>query len=90
MGPVSETSFLADPADVTTMHNGYDMLRIVLICCVTVVLGSCVNSSAGNIDWEHARLACADLGIAPGNSIFDRCVENLYYTLWQEQSVGER
>ena len=47
-------------------------------------------SSAGNIDWEHARLACADVGIAPGSSIFDRCVTNLYYGLWQEQNIGER
>ena len=68
----------------------YNMSRIVLICCFAALLGSCVASSAGNIDWEHARLACADVGIAPGNFIFDRCVSNLYYGLWQEQNIGER
>jgi hypothetical protein len=81
---------LASPGDVRTIHNGANMSRIVLICCFTVLLGSCVTPSAANIDWEHARFACADVGLAPGSSIFDRCVQNLYYTLWQEQSVGER
>jgi len=90
MGPVSEASFLAGPAEIGAIHNGYDMSRIVLICCFAAVVGSCITSSAGNVDWEHARLACADVGIAPGSSIFDRCVSNLYYTLWQEQNAGER
>ena len=90
MGPVSESSVLAGPAYVRAIHCGYNMLRIVLICCFAALLGSCVASSAGNIDWELARLACADIGIAPGSSIFDRCVTNLYYGLWQEQNIGER
>ena len=81
---------MAGRADFRAIHNGHNMSRIVLICCFAAVLGSCVTSSAGNVDWEHARLACADVGIAPGSSIFDRCVSNLYYTLWQEQSAGER
>jgi hypothetical protein len=43
-----------------------------------------------NIDWDHARLACADVGIAPGSSLFDQCVSNLYYSLSQEQNAAER
>jgi len=66
------------------------MARIFVTCCFAVLLGSCVAPNVANIDWEHARLACADVGIAPGSSIFDRCVSNLYYTLWQEQNAGER
>ena len=90
MGPVSEVSFWRAPADVRANRSECNMSRIVLSCCFAALLGSCVTSSVANIDWEHARLACADIGIAPGSSIFDRCVSNLYYTLWQEQSVGER
>jgi len=46
--------------------------------------------SANKIDWEHARLACADVGIEPGTSAFDQCATNLYETLWQEQNTAER
>jgi hypothetical protein len=45
--------------------------------------------SANKIDWEHARLACADVGIEPGSSAFDQCVSNLYSSLWQ-QNMAER
>jgi len=45
--------------------------------------------SANKIDWEHARLACADVGIEPGSSTFDQCVTNLYSSLWQ-QNMAER
>jgi hypothetical protein len=64
------------------------MSRIVLLCCCAALLGSCVTSSEAKIDWEHARLACADVGIDPGSALFDRCVANLYNTLGQ--SAGER
>ena len=66
------------------------MARIVVACCFAVLLESCVTPNVANIDWEHARLACADVGIDPGSSMFDRCVANLYNTLWAEQSMGER
>jgi hypothetical protein len=61
------------------------MSRITLTCCFAALLGSCGTQSANNIDWEHARLACADVGIAPGSGVFDQCVTNLYYSLWKEQ-----
>jgi hypothetical protein len=66
------------------------MARIALTCFFAALLGSCVAQSVNNIDWDHARLACADVGIDPGSSAFDRCVTNLYYSLWNEQNMGER
>ena len=66
------------------------MSRIVLTCCFAALLGSCTAPGVAKIDWEHARLACADVGIEPGSSMFDRCVTNLYFSLWQEQNMGER
>jgi hypothetical protein len=66
------------------------MSRITLICCFAALLGSCGTMRVNNIDWDHARLACADVGIAPGSSVFDQCVSNLYYSLSQEQNTAER
>jgi hypothetical protein len=65
------------------------MSRIILTCCFAALLGSCGTQSVNNIDLEHARLACADLGIAPGSSAFDQCASNLYYSLWQKQNTYE-
>jgi hypothetical protein len=65
------------------------MSRIVLICCFATFLGSCGASFQG-ADWGRARLACADLGLEPDTSPFDKCVFDLYYTLWDEQNAGER
>ena len=36
--------------------------------------------------WENARLACADVGIAPGSGAFDQCAFDLYYSLWDLQN----
>jgi hypothetical protein len=66
------------------------MSRIALTCCFAALLGSCVTQSANRIDWGQARLACADVGIEPGTSAFDRCTSNLYNSLWQEQNTTER
>ena len=66
------------------------MSRITLTCCLLGLLGSCTSLSANRIDWNHARLACADVGIDPGSSAFNTCVSNLYYSLYQEQSTAER
>ena len=66
------------------------MSRITLTCCFAALLGSCGTMSANNIDWEHARLACADVGVEPGTSAFDQCTSDLYYSLWREQNTAER
>jgi hypothetical protein len=65
------------------------MLRIAVTCCFAALLGSRGTPSANKIDWEHARLACADVGIDPGTSAFDQCVTNLYQHLWQVQNLVE-
>jgi hypothetical protein len=67
------------------------MFRIVLCCGLATLLASCNGlRTTNNIDWEHARLACADVGLAPGSSAFDRCVSNLYNTLLEEENTAER
>jgi hypothetical protein len=66
------------------------MSRITLTCCFSALLGSCGPQSVSNIDWVHARLACADVGIDPGSSAFDQCAAKLYDTLLQEQNPDER
>ena len=66
------------------------MSRITVTCCFAALLSSCGTPSVANIDLEHARLACADLGIDPGTSAFDQCASNLYHSLWAEQNSGER
>ena len=64
------------------------MSRIALIYCFAVLLGSCGSMSSGvaNVDIEHARLACAYLGITPGSSAFAECSTNLYLSLSTAQS----
>lgn len=65
------------------------MLRVALTCCFAALLGSCAQSFP-QVDWERARLACADVGLAPDTTAFDNCVFDLYYTLWDEQNAWER
>jgi hypothetical protein len=69
---------------------GNNMSRIALICCFAALLGSCSTLGVNKIDFEQARLACADVGIEPGTSAFDQCASNLYNTLWEQQNAGER
>ena len=66
------------------------MSRIALIGAFAALLGSSGAASANQADWSQARLACADVGIAPGNGAFDQCVFDLYYSIWDEQNVTER
>ena len=61
------------------------MPRILLMCSVAL-LGACGVSSAQQSNLENARLACADVGIAPGSSAFDQCAFDLYYSLWDLQN----
>jgi hypothetical protein len=66
------------------------MSRIALICAFAALLGSSGAASANQADWSQARLACADVGIAPGSGAFDQCVFDLYNSVWDEQNVTER
>ena len=62
------------------------MSRTILICSFAALLGSCGTVSADRDNWAQARLACADVGIAPGSGAFGQCVFDLYYSLWDEQN----
>jgi hypothetical protein len=70
------------------------MSRIVLICSLAAVLAASGTQSANAIEsanqtaWATARLACADVGIAPG--AFGQCAFDLYYSLWDEQNDFQR
>ena len=69
------------------------MSRIILICSLAALLmgGGCANAikNASQTDWGQPRLACADVGIDPGNPAFGQCVVDLYYSLWNEQNETE-
>ena len=64
------------------------MSRILLICSVGF-LGACGVHSAQQSNWENARLACSDVGIAPGSGVLDQCAFDLYYSLWDLQNERE-
>ena len=66
------------------------MSRMILICSFAALLGSCGVVSSYQDDRAQARLACADVGIAPGSGAFGQCVVDLYYSLWDEQNESER
>jgi hypothetical protein len=72
------------------------MSRIILICFFAALLaaggsqGANAFASANQTAWAQARLACADVGIDPGNAAFDQCVVDLYYSLWNEENEFER
>jgi hypothetical protein len=52
--------------------------------------GANAIESANQTAWARARLACADVGIAPDSGAFAQCVVDLYYCLWDEQNEFER
>ena len=66
------------------------MSRIILICSFAALLASCGTVTTHQNDWAQARLACADVGIAPGSGAFGQCVFDLYYSLSDEQNEFER
>jgi hypothetical protein len=66
------------------------MSRIALILAFAALLGSYGIASAGQNDWEQARLACANVGLEPGSGAFNQCAFDLYYSLWNEQNEFER
>lgn len=52
------------------------MRRITLICCYATLLAACGTQSANHFDLTRERLACARVGIAPGDDAFSQCVVN--------------
>jgi len=72
-----------------TSKVGVAMTRILLIFSVASLLAACGTQSAEHSNWDKARLACADVGIAPGSGGFDQCVFNLYYSLWDDRNLRD-
>jgi hypothetical protein len=66
------------------------MSRIILTCSFVAALLASATASASQSDWQHARLACADVGIDPSSAAFGQCVFDLYYSLWDEENASER
>ena len=72
------------------------MSRIILISSFAALLAAgCAQSAKGiessnQTDWAQSRLACADVGIDPGSSVFGECVFDLYYSLWNAENEFER
>jgi hypothetical protein len=66
------------------------MSRIALVLAFATLLGSHGIASARQNDWGQARLARADLGLEPDSGVFNQCVFDLYYSLWNEQNEIER
>ena len=66
------------------------MSRTILICSFVAVVLVSGTVNANQSDWQHARRACADVGIDPSSAAFGQCVVDLYYSLWNEQNARER
>ena len=64
------------------------MSRFVLICSLAATLAASITQNADAAQsayksaWEQDSLACADIGIDPGSSIFSQCVADLHHSLW--------
>ena len=64
------------------------MSRFILICSLTAILAASATPSADAAEsanknaWEQDSLACADIGIDPGSTIFSQCVADLRHSLW--------
>jgi hypothetical protein len=72
------------------------MSRIMLICALAALLAAgsiqiaSAVESANQTAWAQARLACADVGIAPDSGAFGQVVADLYYSLWDEEKEFDR
>jgi hypothetical protein len=66
------------------------MLRIILISSLAALLAACGTQSAGQPALTQERLACAEVGIEPGNAAFGQCAVDLEQSLWNEQLVSDR
>ena len=83
----------ANPVQPDTAQIGDNNVahHLDLLSCSTSDGRCCANAikNANQTDWGQARLACADVGIDPGNPAFGQCVFDLYYSLWNEQNASE-
>jgi hypothetical protein len=65
------------------------MSRIVLICSFAALLAASGTQSANAAQsaWGKESLACAAVGIDPGNPAFNKCVADLHRSLWAEKNL---
>ena len=72
------------------------MSRAVLTCSLVTLLAACGTQNIASIEradqdaWTRANMACAYLGIAPGNASFNQCATDLQNSLWAAQSLEDR
>ena len=45
--------------------------------------------SADQSAWAQDSLACADVGIDPGSTVFNQCVADLHNSLWAVENLEE-
>ena len=54
-----------------------------------VIQGANVIQSANQSAWAQESLACADVGIDPGSTVFSQCVADLHHALWAVENLEE-
>jgi hypothetical protein len=57
------------------------MSRLILICVFAALLAACGTQSPDQTALARERLACADVGLDPGDRGFDQCVDDLDQSL---------
>jgi hypothetical protein len=71
------------------------MSRIILISSFAALftMGSTQSAnaiqSANQSAWAQESLACADVGIDPGSTVFSQCVADLHDSLWALENLYE-
>jgi hypothetical protein len=71
------------------------MSRIVFTCSLVTLLAACGTQNIASIEradqdaWTRANVACAYVGIAPGNASFNQCANDLQNSLWAAQSLSD-
>jgi hypothetical protein len=71
------------------------MSRIILLSSFAALLTAsgtqCSNAiqSANQSAWAQESLACADVGIDPGSTVFNQCVADLHHSLWAAENLYE-
>ena len=69
------------------------MSRIILISSLAALLAVGGTQSANAVHsanqsaWAQESLACADLGIDPGSTVFSQCVADLHNALWAVETL---
>jgi hypothetical protein len=71
------------------------MSRIILISSFAALFTMGGTQSANAIQsanqsaWAQEILACADVGIDPGSTVFNQCVADLHNSLWALDNLYE-